>query len=61
MNVADLKGDTFFPEDGYADPNIEGFYNAIGFSGHGFTTFDLTPFFSEQFTKGPLQGEKRVV
>jgi len=62
-----------------ADPNIEGFYNAIGFSGHGFqhgpavgeilsdliangsTSHNLTPFFSERFTKGPLQGEKRVV
>jgi len=62
-----------------ADPNIEGFYNTIGFSGHGFqhgpavgqllsdlivngsTAFDLTPFFSERFTQGTLQGEKRVV
>ncbi len=62
-----------------ANPNIEGFYNSIGFSGHGFqhgpavgqilsdliingsTEFDLTPFSSERFTQGPLQGEKRVV
>lgn len=62
-----------------ADPNVKGFYNAIGFSGHGFqhgpavgqilsdlivhgsTALDLTPFFSERFTQGPLLGEKRVV
>lgn len=61
------------------NPNIEGFYNAIGFSGHGFqhgpavgqilsdliahgsTAFDLSPFSSERFTQGSLQGEKRVV
>lgn len=117
LNVADLKGGTFCPEDGYSDPyevtmamaNIarqkgvdifeqtevtgvlvdrgfmetvieaachrvpvlgsaeiaKGFYNAIGFSGHGFqhgsTALDMTPFFSERFTQGPLLGEKRVV
>lgn len=48
-----------------ADPNVKGFYNAIGFSGHGFqhgsTALDMTPFFSERFTQGPLLGEKRVV